>query len=400
MNKCAPAIRLRILCFIDYYLPGSKAGGPIRTIENLVNQLCDEFEFLIVTRDRDLLENNSYPNIAVDEWNVVGGSKVFYASPARLSFQGLRFILKETPHDILYLNSFFSPVMTTLPLIIKLIGLCVMTPIILAPRGELSAGALALKSIKKKLYLALFRCLKIHNSLIFQSSSLLESKDILSAVGLQKTIEAEDLVSIEKGWIVNAALGKDKQRIAGPLSIVFLSRISPIKNLNYLLLVLGKVKATVKLTIYGPKEDLNYLALCQDTIKKLPVNISVSWQADVKHEQVAKILAKYDVLVLPTLGENFGHVIFESLSVGTPVIISDKTPWQSDAHGSVEVLSLKNQDIWISAINHRASISEKELAKKRDAALVYASSYVEKSHAIERNRRLFLSAINHTQHLL
>jgi glycosyltransferase involved in cell wall biosynthesis len=31
--------------------------------------------------------------------------------------------------------------------------------------------------------------------------------------------------------------------------------------------------------------------------------------------------------VFPTLGENFGHVIAESLSASCPVICSDQTPW-------------------------------------------------------------------------
>ena len=53
MTTSTPFIRPQILCFVDYYLPGYKAGGPLRTIINMVSQLGGEFEFLIVTRDRD-----------------------------------------------------------------------------------------------------------------------------------------------------------------------------------------------------------------------------------------------------------------------------------------------------------------------------------------------------------
>ena len=51
---------MRILTFVDYYLPGYKAGGPIRTIANMVSQLGGEFEFLIVTRERDFLDTVPY----------------------------------------------------------------------------------------------------------------------------------------------------------------------------------------------------------------------------------------------------------------------------------------------------------------------------------------------------
>ena len=30
----------------------------------------------------------------------------------------------------------------------------------------------------------------------------------------------------------------------------------------------------------------------------------------------------------PTLGENYGHVIYEALDSGCPVLISDQTPWR------------------------------------------------------------------------
>ena len=42
-----------ILVFLGNYLPGFKSGGPLRTIVNLVDNLSDEFEFLIITSDRD-----------------------------------------------------------------------------------------------------------------------------------------------------------------------------------------------------------------------------------------------------------------------------------------------------------------------------------------------------------
>ena len=42
-----------ILSSVGYYLPGYKAGGPIRTLANMVDRLGDEFQFKIVTLDRD-----------------------------------------------------------------------------------------------------------------------------------------------------------------------------------------------------------------------------------------------------------------------------------------------------------------------------------------------------------
>lgn len=68
----------KILTFVSYYLPGYKAGGPLRTIANMVEHLGNDFEFWIVTRDRDLGDTVPYADVIINEWNDVHGAKVFY----------------------------------------------------------------------------------------------------------------------------------------------------------------------------------------------------------------------------------------------------------------------------------------------------------------------------------
>jgi len=111
---------LKILCFIDFYLPGYKAGGPIKTLASMVENL-GELEFNIVTRDRDLNDKNSYLSILINQWISNGRAKIFYASPDALTFRNIKNIIKETPHDAIYLNSFFSWTMTLLPIAITAI---------------------------------------------------------------------------------------------------------------------------------------------------------------------------------------------------------------------------------------------------------------------------------------
>ena len=48
---------------------------------------------------------------------------------------------------------------------------------------------------------------------------------------------------------------KFKPKEKGSLRLLFLSRISPMKNLDFLLKVLAKVEILVELSIYVPKED-------------------------------------------------------------------------------------------------------------------------------------------------
>lgn len=103
--------------------------------------------------------------------------------------------------------------------------------------------------------------------------------------------------------------------------------------------------------IYGPIEDDSYWKECQIEIEKLPKNVTVNYCGLVSHDAVHEIFSKYDAFLFPTFSENYGHVIAEALAVGTPVIISDQTPWNdiNDANAGW-ALPLENEEAFTSAI--------------------------------------------------
>lgn len=118
-----------------------------------------------------------------------------------------------------------------------------------------------------------------------------------------------------------------EKKITGKGKFVFLSRIHPKKNLLNAIGFFDNVKGQAIFDIYGPIEDEEYWKECQGEIKRLPININANYCGLVSHDEVHEIFSKYDAFLFPTLSENYGHVIAESLSVGTTVIISDQTPW-------------------------------------------------------------------------
>src|SRR5690625_3521622 len=162
-----------ILCFLGHYLPGDKSGGPVRTIANMVHHLSPEFDFAIVTMDRDLGDRRPYKGIKRNTWTTVEGTRVFYASPNYLTAQNVRRIMSQTSYDLIYLNSLFNFRFTNLPLISRPRG----KPVLLAPRGELSPGALELKSLKKRTFLLLARLVGLHDNIAWQASSVIRSEE-------------------------------------------------------------------------------------------------------------------------------------------------------------------------------------------------------------------------------
>ena len=172
----------RVLTFCDYYLPGFKAGGPIRSISNLIVRLDRDLHFSVVTRDRDQGDAAPYAGVAVDEWQERQGTPVFYMSPERRGLAGIRGVLRETPHDVVYLNSFWSPAFTIPTLLLRRLGLAPRVPVVLAPRGEFSHGALQLSRTKKQAYLLFARGFGLYRNVNWHASSEKEREDILHSL--------------------------------------------------------------------------------------------------------------------------------------------------------------------------------------------------------------------------
>ncbi|WP_445749702.1 glycosyltransferase [Polaribacter sp.] len=350
-----------ILILLGYYLPGVKAGGPLQTISNMVNLLSDYYYFKIITRDRDLGDSESYPNIIHGEWNVLGKAQVYYMRPNELRFYKLNSFIKNTHYDFLYLNSFFDSVFTIKVLLGKKMNLINDNNIVLAPRGEFSKGALGIKRFKKYFFLCMIKPFGFLNKLTFHASTNLELQDIKNALSINENsiITALNLPSMPIGLELYG-IDFNKSSSNQSLRIIFLSRITPKKNLHFALEILSRVVNEIKFDIYGPKEDEKYWKKCCDLISKLPNNISVSVLGSINHDDIYKTFAQYDLFFFPTQGENYGHVIAESLLAGTPVLLSDQTPWRNmNSQGFGWDINLNNENEFVKIIENFQSIEKR-----------------------------------------
>src|SRR5262245_3130432 len=98
---------LRVLAVIGHYLPGYKGGGPIRALANIVENLGQEFQFYVLTYDRDTNDEAPYPGVQPGVWQTVGHAQVLYLSSAERSPLVWKKALTRQKFDLLYLNSFF-----------------------------------------------------------------------------------------------------------------------------------------------------------------------------------------------------------------------------------------------------------------------------------------------------
>lgn len=375
----------KILIFTCFYLPGFKGGGPIRTIANMVEYLGDEINFSVVTLDRDLGDSVTYPSVNPDDWQRVGKALVYYSSPAN-SFKKILRIILDFKGDALHLNGFFSFQFSILPLLISHF-LKIKIPIIIGPRGEFSEGALALKSLKKKSYISLAKLLGFYKNVIWHASTSHEAEDIRRVMGNAATVRTAIDIAAPA---VNLSL---RQRKEGEhLRIIFVSRISPMKNLLGAIEVLKKVKCPVDFHVYGPIEEKNYWNECQLSATSLPSHIFLSYNGPLQPDAVAQKLAGYDLFFLPTLGENFGHVIAEALSAGLPALISNKTPWRNLESMSLGWdLPLEQTEAFARSIEICHAKPVTEYNQWRQNIRAWALDNIGNQEAVEQNCKIFMN---------
>jgi glycosyltransferase involved in cell wall biosynthesis len=383
----------KILVSSGAYLPGFRGGGPIRSVANMVETLGNELDFKIITSDRDLGSRKAYAGIRKNQWQRVGKAEVFYISPDKIRGLFCYHLINSTCHDMVYLNSFFSPGFTILPLILRRLGLIGQKPTVVAPRGEFSRGALEIKSSKKKLYLYLAKLIGLYRNIVWHASSRAEELDIKAVFETAKVFIASNLMAIAPDQGNRISIERDENLLGkktGSLRVVFLSRISSMKNLDGALKLLPGVKGEILFHIYGPMEDRLYWEKCQKLITTMPSNISIEYKGEIGHDEVTGVLSAYHLLFLPTRGENFGHIIGEALLVGCPVLISDQTPWRNLAEKGVGWdLPLSRPEQFRDVLQRFVNMDKEEYQAMSQRARTYSIDRIHDQKGIQDNRCLF-----------
>lgn len=354
-----------ILIITGRYLPGYKDGGPVRSIKNLVDYLGEKYNFKILTCDRDHGDTEPYPNIRVNDWNCVGNAEVYYVAPG--GFTRKVIINLSNKSDLVYVCGCFNDYSIN-TLIANRLGK-IKVPVVVAAMGLFSPMEFRLKYKKKKLFTTVFNILGMFRQIYWSATSEMEITEICQQVWAKKEqfFIAEDLPRrVNETPII-------KQKEAGSLDVVWISRIAPKKNLKAAIEILKNVKANINFTIYGPVHVQEYWDECKVELAKLPDNIRWQYKGTVDSEEVVERLKEHHVFLFPTLGENYGHVIQEALSAGCPCILSNQTPWQDlEEYGVGYIISLANLSEYSCRIEEYAEMSFDEFSQLVSKAQAYA----------------------------
>jgi glycosyltransferase involved in cell wall biosynthesis len=386
-------VKPKILVLADWYAPGFKAGGLITALSNLADSIGNVFELYIFTRDRDLTDKRPYPQVRSMEWVPLGSARVMYT--ADLSLRHLRKRIVEVMPDIIYLNSFFSPLVIK-TLLLRRLRMLPGCAVVLAPRGEFSPGALKIKSLRKTAFANCAFRAGLYRNLIWQATSDLEAENIAQV--LQSSGERWPLMHVasdlpNRDWLrATRQPIKDAKHVGG--RFLFISRISRNKNLLFALDILANLQGHVELDIFGPIDDQSYWNDCRQRMKSLPNHVVARYKGPIPRENIQRTARDYDFLLLPTQGENFGYVILEAMAVGCPVIVSDRTPWCNlSDRGLGWALPLEDRTSWIRVLQQCIDMEPEIYAAMSRKAREFVESWAKSTRQSNQTTALFHLAL-------
>lgn len=368
---------MKILIIIGGFFPGKKFGGPPVSVDNFCKLLRDD-ECYIYTYNHEMGTLEPYSGILTDTWINRNSYQIKYVNQSDYCKKEFERAIREIRPDMIYLQGLFQSCILPCLELAKKMNLKVL----LAPRGELCSGAFK-KRYKKVLYILYLKLKGLLKNVYYQSTSDEETESIKRILGAsrEKIFFLTNIPSIPSNQY------KRQGKESGKANFIFLARIHPKKNLISAIKYFMSVTGEVSFDIYGSIEDQEYWFSCQKEIEKLPENIKVSYRGLLSHEEVHNIFSRYDAFVFPTFSENYGHVIAESLVVGTPVIISDQTPWTDvNQYKAGWALPLSEEAAFVSAIQEIVNCSHDRYFKN-------AQKYAEKKMNLEIIRKEYEAAL-------
>jgi glycosyltransferase involved in cell wall biosynthesis len=247
---------------------------------------------------------------------------VYYFSEDWLTKKNIEILIKDVDSTTIYINGIYSKFFSIYPLqIAKRLNLNT----IIATRGMLSPHALAVKPLKKHLFLKLANLKKLYKNISFHATQSEESNDIKRVITSYKSIAVIPNLPRKMEVLTPKAIIKT----AGEVKLIGLGRISEEKGTLSSLLALRGIKGKVTFDLYGTIYDQSYWVKCKKIIADLPSNVTVNYKENLDSEQVIETIFSYHFLLLPSKGENYGHSIVETFTASRPVIISKQTPWKN-----------------------------------------------------------------------
>ena len=353
---------VRLLVSTTLFYP-SRLGGPANTLYWLSKALVKAgVQVTVVTTDSHIESGK----VESDKWSDMEGIKVRYCSSnGAMLLNELWHICREMKNcDTVMLCDMFQRQVLAVAFMARIRS----KKIIWSPRGELMGPALAGSRMKRWYITIVRRCFGRYAT--FHATSEEEKAAIKEYIGSDaKAIVIPNYIELPRQL---------RREIAENSYFLYVGRVTPIKALDRLIIGLAQSRlfkdSGYRLLIAGPNQN-NYQHKLETLIEEHGLNDKVQFLGNVFGQDKMQLYANARFSCLLSHSENFGNVIIEALSQGTPVIASKGTPWQ--------VLNETSSGYWIDnspesisqCVDTALSLPDVEYAEMRRNARELANSF-------------------------
>lgn len=295
-------------------------GGPSRSIVALAEaqaqnqaQARTSAHIRLLTRT----EPAGSPIIAPDP-SLVGLTQITGAT--RIArFRALQAAIRAHPPTLLHDNALWLPANLATTGTARALGI----PHVISPHGSLSPWALAWHPWRKRAALALYQ-----QRLLITAAGLIASAEPERA-HIRAQVPRARIAIIPNG--VDVPTTRPPKPPASPRTLLFLSRLHPVKNLPALIAAWAQIITDPAydqwhLRIAGP-DEAGHAATLAPLIAALGPTARITLTGPVPDAQKAQAFAAAEAFILPSLSENFGIAVAEALAHGLPAITTTGTPW-------------------------------------------------------------------------
>lgn len=250
----------------------------------------------------------------------------------------------------------------------------------------LHPGALSQKYFKKQIFLFFCRLYNFSCRYYFHATNIYEKSFIRKVYG------NDSRVYIAGNFPREFQFQPNLYKKINCLKMVSIALISAMKNIELVLDSLKYCSRQIIYDIYGSIKEEKYWMNCLDKIKSLPSNIKVNYHGGLNPSNVENRLRFYDLFILPSKSENFGHSILEALSAGKPVITSHFTPFNDlNNHYAGSNVSVDSIEEMTKSINFFSSMPQEEFIKWNFGARKYAANRINKESLNLQYDEMFLN---------
>lgn len=312
------------------YKPAYIYGGPTLSVSKLCESLSanmspsDKLMILTTTANGDQeLKVKTQKPINVNGVQVIYFTRLTkdhsHLSPSLLSFLNKELTGKNAKSStIVHIHAWWNLVSILSCWVAK----SRKVPVVISPRGMLTSYTLNNRNsyFKKIIHYTVGKRLLEYSHIHATTES--EQRDILEIIQPKSITVLPNLVSFPINFVKSKSstdIIEEKQKT---FRLLFLSRIEEKKGVEFLLDALSQLSIPWTLTIGGEGET-EYVQGLKKISGDLKISDHTTWIGQVSNEKKFDLLADHDLLCLTSHNENFANVVIESLSVGTPVLVSE-----------------------------------------------------------------------------